>query len=575
MARVCLNMIVKNEAAIIERCLAAVVPYIDCYVICDTGSTDGTVELIRNYFDRRGIPGILPTKTFRNFEQARNEALDAARASALQFDYILLCDADMDLQVSRGDFRDHLSGPVYSITQRTAGGLEYPNVRLFRRDIEARYQGVTHEYLNVGDLARPVLEGVSYVDHASGANRAGKFERDIELLAEGLRLEPDNARYVFYTANSHYDLGNCSEAMSWYARREAMGGWQEEIFYSSYRIGLCLQHLGREDEAISRLLETYDRFPWRAEPLHLLALHYQRKARHRLAHWIADTGCRVLPPTAGLFVETDVYTWRLKDIVAVSLFWLDRRMESAALNRDLLGTAPASEHARIEKNLAFCAGDVGKDCIVPPEPPCTADAHPWDKYEGLKLWGWYIDQMDLWKQHLFAKEPARILEIGAFDGVSANMMLDTIFVNRQSHLVAIDPFLPDSTTPEVGEGTHQTFLRNADIGNHRDRISLLHGFSFDLLHGMPPESFDFIYVDGSHLARHVIEDAVLAMRLLKPGGVIGFDDYVWTSPTNPVNPCASPKAAIDAFEAAYKDQLELLFSTRQRFYRRRADAVIA
>ena len=72
MARICLNMIVKNEAAIIDRCLAAAAPHIDCYVICDTGSTDDTVERIRRFFDARGIPGEIPTTTFRNFEQARN-----------------------------------------------------------------------------------------------------------------------------------------------------------------------------------------------------------------------------------------------------------------------------------------------------------------------------------------------------------------------------------------------------------------------------------------------------------------------------------------------------------------------
>ena len=70
MARLCLNMIVKNEAAIIERCLAALAPYIDCYVICDTGSTDDTVERIRGFLDQHGIPGVIARTTFRDFEQA-------------------------------------------------------------------------------------------------------------------------------------------------------------------------------------------------------------------------------------------------------------------------------------------------------------------------------------------------------------------------------------------------------------------------------------------------------------------------------------------------------------------------
>ena len=56
-ARICLTMIVKDEARIIERCLAAATPWIDSYAILDTGSTDGTPELIRSHFEAADIPG--------------------------------------------------------------------------------------------------------------------------------------------------------------------------------------------------------------------------------------------------------------------------------------------------------------------------------------------------------------------------------------------------------------------------------------------------------------------------------------------------------------------------------------
>jgi len=134
--RICLNMIVKDEAAILERCLAAAAPHIDCYVICDTGSGDGTIELISEFFAARGIPGEIRRTTFRDFEQARNEALDAARASTLDYEYLLLCDADMEL-VAQPDWRDNLTAPAYMLTQR-GSGIEYQNVRLLRRDANAR-----------------------------------------------------------------------------------------------------------------------------------------------------------------------------------------------------------------------------------------------------------------------------------------------------------------------------------------------------------------------------------------------------------------------------------------------------
>ena len=106
----CLNMIVKNEMANLERCLAAVADHIACWVIGDTGSTDGTQDFIRAFFATRNIPGELHNFPFHNFEQARNAALDCAYASPLGYDYLLFDDADMELMVEDRDFRDQAHG---------------------------------------------------------------------------------------------------------------------------------------------------------------------------------------------------------------------------------------------------------------------------------------------------------------------------------------------------------------------------------------------------------------------------------------------------------------------------------
>src|SRR5216684_1409410 len=162
----CLNMIVRNEMANLERCLAAAAGYIAAWVIGDTGSTDGTPAFIEAFFARRGIPGELHRFPFRNFEQARNEALDRAYATPLGYDYLLFADADMELVVEDPSFRAGLAAPGYRLLPRTAGGLSYWNTRLVKRDAGARYKGVTHEYVDVpGDVGE--LRGVWYKDHAS------------------------------------------------------------------------------------------------------------------------------------------------------------------------------------------------------------------------------------------------------------------------------------------------------------------------------------------------------------------------------------------------------------------------
>ena len=116
----CLNMIVKNETANLERCLNAVAPYISCWVIGDTGSTDGTQDFIESFFTARNIPGELHSFPFHNFEQARNAALDCAYASTLAYDYLLFDDADMELVVEDRDFREKLEAPCYDILQRSS-----------------------------------------------------------------------------------------------------------------------------------------------------------------------------------------------------------------------------------------------------------------------------------------------------------------------------------------------------------------------------------------------------------------------------------------------------------------------
>ncbi len=138
-ARLCLNMIVKDEAAIIGRCLSSVADHVDAYVIGDTGSTDGTPEAIERFFAGRGIPGELHRFPFETFGQARNEALGRARASALPGDYLLLVDADMELVVHDPAFRDGLAAPAYRMVQRA--GVSYRNMRLLGRDTPGAVPG--------------------------------------------------------------------------------------------------------------------------------------------------------------------------------------------------------------------------------------------------------------------------------------------------------------------------------------------------------------------------------------------------------------------------------------------------
>lgn len=315
----CLNMIVKNEVDNLPRCLEAVADHIACWVICDTGSTDGTQNLIRDFFKRRGIPGELHSVPFENFEQARNEALAYAEASPLAFDYLLLCDADMELVVEDRDFRKGLEAPGYSMPQVT--GINYWNTRLARRGIGARYHGVTHEYIAIpGGVGK--LREAWFKDHASGSNRVDKIERDIRLLTEALKREPGNARYWFYLAQTYRDGNRMPEAIEAYAKRAEMGGFAEEAWYALLQQARCLKRMGDEGGFLRVALAAFNRRPHRAEPLYELARHYRTKGMNEAAVLFAEAGMKLPYPAQDiLFIENFVYDIGLREEFGISAYY--------------------------------------------------------------------------------------------------------------------------------------------------------------------------------------------------------------------------------------------------------------
>lgn len=350
-------MIVRDEAAIIERCLAAVVPWIDAYAIHDTGSSDGTAEIVRSFLERHGVPGRVTHGRFDDFAQARNDSLVAARdtATAYDADYLLLCDADMELVVDDAAFRDVLTADAYLLGQR-ASGLHYANVRLVRVDAPTRYVGVTHEYLDVGVAARPTLAGAWFRDHAEGSSRQGKFERDLALLERGLTAEPDNARYVFYRAQTLRDLGRDRQAVSAYEHRASLGGWEEEAWYSLLQVAVLRERLGDSDpDVLAAYLAAFERRPGRAETLVELARHLRERGRHELAHVFATRAAQLSPTDDLLFVVPACYGWRARDELSISSYWVGQYPESAVLAQSVLTDPelPPQERPRVEQNLAF------------------------------------------------------------------------------------------------------------------------------------------------------------------------------------------------------------------------------
>lgn len=319
MTSLCLNMIVRNEVKILERCLSSVAPWIDAYVVGDTGSTDGTQDLIRDFFASRGIPGEIHEFEFLDFGHARNRALQHCRESALKFDTILLSDADMELVVEKESFRSDIDRPAHHVRQ--VAGISYDNVRILNRDLDARYVGRTHEYIDTRGAIPSRLEGIWFLDHAEGSSRGDKFERDVRLLKKSIEENPRDARAMFYLAQTYKDMGECHRAIEWYERRVKQGGFEEEVWYSLLMIARLHQKLGQDERFVAKSLEAFQRRPSRAEPLHDLANHYRHKGANELAAMFAEAGLDLPKSRDQLFIEDYIHDYGFRQEMAIAGYY--------------------------------------------------------------------------------------------------------------------------------------------------------------------------------------------------------------------------------------------------------------
>jgi tetratricopeptide (TPR) repeat protein len=341
-----LNMIVRNETDRIIRCLESVVPFISCFTIIDTGSTDDTIQKIERFFAAASIPGEITHAPFVNFEQARNAALDLARKSPLSWDYLLLCDADMELVVEDKDFKNQLGlgGMAYNAVQK-AGTLSYHNTRFVNRAATGNYVGVTHEYLDVPSAGE--IKGVWFSDHADGENRKDKSKRDIRLLKAALKTDPNNGRSWFYLAQSYKDAGKPHDAVRAYRKRIALGGWDEEIWNSYLNLAHSLKDCGDEAGFIQGLIAAYNYRPSRAESLYDLANYYRNKGMNHAALMAAEEGLRIKRPGDLLFVNDYVYSTGLREeFTIVAYYDKDRRDRGFDMCNYVALSKEASEFSR-------------------------------------------------------------------------------------------------------------------------------------------------------------------------------------------------------------------------------------
>jgi len=158
------------------------------------------------------------------------------------------------------------------------------------------------------------------------------------------------------------------------------------------------------------------------------------------------------------------------------------------------------------------------------------------------------------------KPDVHYLEVGVWEGRSFFWMLDNVLTHPTSSATGIDIFV------------HEHLVENLERSGAGDRAEILQGYSQVELRKLPAETYDVIYIDGSHTADDVLEDMVLAWPLLEPGGLMILDDYGWDGAENaggrPMPEDLLPRIAIDAFLSTYRNFVEVVHKDYQVALRR-------
>ncbi|MEW4282283.1 glycosyltransferase family 2 protein [Priestia koreensis] len=309
MVSISLCMIVKNEEALLARCLDTVKDIVDEINIVDTGSTDRTVEIAKEYTDR-----IFFFEWIGNFGAARNESFKYATC-----DYILFLDADdvllEDDQRKLKELKETLDPSVDSVSMYyDAGTDEFGNVtlryrrnRLIKRSRNFVWKGDAHQYLEVyGNVINADISVTHKKEKHSVGRTLGIYQKKID------RGDEFSPRDHFYYGNELRENGHYEKAIESYDKNINMGeGWIEDKVYACINKADCYRFLGDTDNELKSLFQTlqFSKTP-RAEAASRIGYNFQVKEDYESAvYWYDIATKQKADPNQWSFSYPAYYTW--------------------------------------------------------------------------------------------------------------------------------------------------------------------------------------------------------------------------------------------------------------------------
>jgi glycosyltransferase involved in cell wall biosynthesis len=319
---ICLNMIVKNESEVIEATLTNLCEHLNFsyWVISDTGSTDNTKEIIKDFFEKKGIPGELVEHEWKDFAYNRTKALECAYQKS---DYLFIFDADDRIHGKL--VLPKLTSDRYML--QIGKEFSYERALLITNRKPWFYVGVLHEYLDCKEPRTVAsLKGDYWIESGRTGYRSknpNKYADDAIILKKAFEEDASlKTRYAFYCAQSYIDAENDDEAIEWYKKCVSMNGWDQERYYSCLQLGELFR---RKKDYLNMQLYwarscQYD--PERIEAIVMLMGHYHQTGQHVLVNAMYHKWKDYSHTLQGkLFIRTFIYDYELEYLNALSGYY--------------------------------------------------------------------------------------------------------------------------------------------------------------------------------------------------------------------------------------------------------------
>jgi hypothetical protein len=366
-----LNFIMKDEESRVGRMLGGLTGKIDGVCCVDTGSSDRSIEVVRNWCAGEGIHCSVSQQVFNApgspfpFADARNYALSRARAFNPERILFLDCDEELvgEIPDDTGDF-----GVAFHVTKDT--GSRSTDLLIMRGDLPGHFTPITHEaFLPSVEHRQEFISGAYILSHADSARRQSgvKLTHDAVMLEKWCAEHPDDTRASYYLAQTYFGLERWDDCMAECGRRVAMSApaHPQETWTTLYLRARCLEHVrAPRPVVVDAYLSVYSANPERNEPLcalwsYLFGMGGENCPDLGLLDLLTQ-GMRRSEPAEGMYVDPSAYTWRpefMRGVVQVAKGdWIRAQ---AALHRALESDMPAEERRVAEGCIVVCKEKLG------------------------------------------------------------------------------------------------------------------------------------------------------------------------------------------------------------------------